>query len=90
MAETTTITQIQSRTKNINDENDTIDFHSYDIGVEFDKVFYQKDENTVYTLKQLYDYLQDYFSNGTFVSFTSNTSNSPEHSGIKIWLQETD
>jgi hypothetical protein len=42
----------------------------FDLGATFDNVFVS--ETNGYTLADLYEYLQNYFNNGTFVMYSEN------------------
>ena len=53
----------------------------YDIGAKFENV-YVNDSNG-YTLAELYDYLKNFFSKGTFIMY-SNTE--PANQNVKIWF----
>ena len=58
---------------------------SFDFGATFDNVTYEWEENGItkyFTLKELYDYLKNFFDNGTFVMYSENE---PKNSNVKVW-----
>ena len=71
------ITQIYQNGK----END-----KYDIGATFENVTYDYKNNNGetkrFTLKELYEYLKNFFNNGDFVKYSDSE---PQSERIKIW-----
>lgn len=54
----------------------------YDIGATFDNVFLGEDDN--FSLKDLYDYMNDYFTNGQYIRYSVEA---PVSTNVKIWYQ---
>lgn len=73
---TTPITRIQQNN----------DINIYDLGAIFENVYLgMKDDKLIpYTLKNLYEELQNFFDNSDFILY-SNTA--PTDSHVKIWYQ---
>lgn len=67
------ITQIYQNGK----END-----KYDIGATFENVTYDYDNGKRFTLKDLYEYLKNFFNNSTFIKYSESV---PRDTRIKIW-----
>lgn len=77
-----------SRVTKIRQNNAPQDDEGYDFGATFDNVTYDyTDNNGVtkrFTLTHLYNYLKNFFDNGTFVMYSKKKPKDPR---VKIWYQ---
>ena len=62
----------------------------FDFGATFDNVTCDWEEDGItkfFTLKQLYDYLKNFFNDGTFVMYSEKE---PKNSNVKVWYDTTE
>lgn len=78
-----------SRVTKIRQNNAPQEDEGYDFGATFDNVTYDYTENGVtkrFTLTHLYEYLKNFFDNGTFVMYSNSE---PADSRVKVWYDTT-